>query len=579
MKQRALSLLRFALLAVMGLGVAVSGCAKKEQVREETTPKEVPVTERAAAFLAAYNTDYAAVEKAWSEGYWQAANTGKKEDWDAYAQAHLALKRLHADRERYKELVTLKEQDAALDPISRRSLAVAELAFKGNQLPDELLERLVQASTEIEQTFNTFRADFEGKKVTNNDLLEVLRKETKSARREQAWLALKAVGAEVGGKLVALARVRNEAARALGYSSFWEMQIRMQEHDPAMLLALFDELEAKTTKPFRDMKRKLDTEIGRRFGVQPEDLMPWHYDNPFFQDPPPSEAVNPDTFFEHMKPEEIVAIGQRFYADIGLPIEDIVARSDFYEREGKDQHAFCITIDRKRDVRMLLNIKPTQAWMDTMLHEAGHAVYYDYIDLELPFNLREAAHIFTTEGIAMLFGALGKNPTWLVSYAGADPERIKVLAAALLDQRKREQLIFARWAMVMFRFEKALYEDPEQDLNKLWYDIVERFQMLQRPDGRDLPDWAAKPHFTIAPVYYHNYLLGELFAAQLRLKVADVADHAGPSATLDYRGRKDIGRYLTDHVFAPGMRQTWPAFVQDATGTPLSAEAFAMEVR
>ncbi len=29
------------------------------------------------------------------------------------------------------------------------------------------------------------------------------------------------------------------------------------------------------------------------------------------------------------------------------------------------------------------------------------------------------------------------------------------------------------------------------------------------------PDWAAKIHMTGAPVYYHNYLLGELIASQL----------------------------------------------------------------
>ena len=64
-----------------------------------------------------------------------------------------------------------------------------------------------------------------------------------------------------------------------------------------------------------------------------------------------------------------------------------MANSDFFEREGKDQHAFCITIDRGADVRMLLNVKPTADWMDTMLHESGHAVYYKFIDRSLPFNL------------------------------------------------------------------------------------------------------------------------------------------------------------------------------------------------
>ena len=45
---------------------------------------------------------------------------------------------------------------------------------------------------------------------------------------------------------------------------------------------------------------------------------------------------------------------------------------------------------------------------------------------------------------------------------------------AILEQRRREQLIFARWTMVMLHFEKALYEDPDQDLNRLWWDDVAR---------------------------------------------------------------------------------------------------------
>jgi peptidyl-dipeptidase A len=357
------------------------------------------------------------------------------------------------------------------------------------------------------------------------------------------------------------------------------MKIRLQEHDPDMLLALFAELERETDAPFKAMKAKLDAEQAPRFGLKPEQLMPWHYDNPFFQSPPPSAALDADIFYEHMPKEAIVELSKTFFADIGLPMEDLAANSDLYEREGKDQHAFCITMDRGGDVRMLLNIQPTQDWMDTMLHEAGHAVYYKYINRSLPFNLREASHIFTTEAIAMMFGALGKNPAWLTGYAGADAAKVTEAAPALAEQRQREQLIFARWAMVMFHFEKTLYENPDQDLNTAWYDLVERLQLLKRPEGRDAPDWAAKPHFTIAPVYYHNYLLGELFAAQLRDKLATMAGHEGSRATLAWNGRKDFGQFLIKEVFEPGMTLPWPAAVAKATGTPLSAAAFAAEVK
>jgi hypothetical protein len=46
-----------------------------------------------------------------------------------------------------------------------------------------------------------------------------------------------------------------------------------------------------------------------------------------------------------------------------------------------------------------------------------------------------------------------------------------------------------------------LYADRD-DLNSLWWDLVERLQLVKRPAGRDEPDWAAKIHVAVAPVYY-----------------------------------------------------------------------------
>jgi len=106
---------------------------------------------------------------------------------------------------------------------------------------------------------------------------------------------------------------------------------------------------------------------------------------------------------------------------------------------------------------------------------------------------------------------------------------------------------------------------------------VERMQMLKRPASRNNPDWAAKVHFVIAPVYYHNYALGELFAAQLRQAIAKALGHTGPLSEMHWNDKR-IGAFLREKVFAPGMREHWPDFVKNATGAPLSAEAFAAEV-
>lgn len=533
----------------------------------------------AVAFLAEYDAKLKELEIPAALAEWKAANSGQPEDYQEAATRRLAIRQYHGNPETYarvKRYLAIADQ---LTPIQARSLVKAELEFRGNQLPPELLKEMVDLSTEIEKLQKTHRAELEGQQYSNNDLLEMLADSSDSARREAIWRALQQVGAVVAPKLVELARVRNRAAAALGFENYWQMEVQLQEHDPQQLQAIFEELEALTGEPFASMKATMDAELAARFGVAADAMRPWHYDNPFFQAAPPSKAIDLDVFYEQKSKEDITEIARRFYADIGLPIDTVLARSDLYERSGKDQHAFCIDIDGEGDVRTLCNIKPTVDWMDTMLHEEGHAVYDLGLDRTLPRNLRGPAHIFTTEGVAMLFGALAKTPSWITAYAGGEPGKVGALAAAIHEQRRREQLIFARWTLVMLHMEKSLYENPDQDLASLWWDYKERFQLLHRPEGPLNPDWAAKPHFTIAPVYYHNYQLGELFAAQLRHVLAGLAGHTGSTRELSFNGRKDFGEFLTRKVFRPGRTLLWPQFVQEATGEPLTAKYFADEVK
>lgn len=532
----------------------------------------------ASTFLRSYQESLSRLDVHANLTAWKAANTGREEDFAASAQAALELCKFHSSREGHQIVQQLLANREQLAPLDRRALELAAWEYRRNQLPPELLERMVKLAKEIERTFGTFRGELDGRQLSNNELLDLLQKENASPRREAIWKALKAVGAAVAPQLVELAKLRNEAARSLGFANFWEMEIRLQEHDPAQLLAIFDELERLTREPFRQVKTAIDRRLAERFQLPATSLMPWHYDNPFFQDAPPSDQVDLNEFYRHKSREEIVEIARVFFRDLGLPVDSVLRRSDLYERPGKDQHAFCTDIDHAGDVRILCNVKPTAEWMDTTLHELGHAVYDLYVDRQLPYNVRTPAHAFTTEGVAMLCGSLGKNPTWMIARAGADRARVERVSEAIIEQRRREQLVFARWAIVMLRYEKALYENPQQDLNALWWDEVTRIQLLRRPADRNAPDWASKPHFTIAPVYYHNYLLGELFAAQLRHALSDLVKHQGKPTELQLERHPEIGEFLKRRVFWPAATLPWPEYVRQATGEPLTARYFATEV-
>jgi peptidyl-dipeptidase A len=469
-----------------------------------------------------------------------------------------------------------------LKPLTARSLAVAQMAFKNNQMPKEMLEKKTSLYAELTQIRQGFRAALGGEKYSNRDLRVALEKETDTPKRQKIWEALNQVGNAVASKLIALAELRNESARKLGYKDFWDMSIRLQEYNPAELITIFTELETYTNQPYKQMKAKMDTELAEHFKIKVEELMPWHYGNPLFQLAPSFEKIDLDEFYKDKKKEDIIRIARRFFNDIGLSIEGIAARSDLYAREGKYQSAYSFDINLNGDTRVLLNLEPTVGWMHAALHELGHALYYDGINRRLPVNLRDAAHPFTTEAVAMFFGALAKNPAWLVTYVNADPGRVKEVEEIILEQRRREQLIFARWTLVMFHFEKAFYQNPHRDLNRLWWDLVERFQLLKRPRERDrqgYAHWAVKGHLASHPIYYHNYMMGELLAAQLRAALVKLTKHNGPASTLKYEGQKEIGEFLKEKIFKPGMSEPWPEFVKNAFGEPLTAKYFTEELK
>jgi peptidyl-dipeptidase A len=138
--------------------------------------------------------------------------------------------------------------------------------------------------------------------------------------------------------------------------------------------------------------------------------MPWHYQNRFFQEAPKIYDIDLDKYYVD---KDLVDLTSKYYESIDLPISDLVKNSDLYEKPNKYQHASCSSIDRKKDIRVICNVKPNAYWMDTLLHEYGHAVYEKWLDQSMPWTFREPAHTFTTEAIAMIFGRMSTNPQWL----------------------------------------------------------------------------------------------------------------------------------------------------------------------
>lgn len=430
-----------------------------------------------------------------------------------------------------------------------------------HQIPASLREELIQLGVEGEQVYGTFRATFEGGPVNDGLLDQILREEPREARRREAWLATRQVGDEVAARVRKLARLRNRQAHHLGFPTFHELALDAAELDPDWLMELLGELERRSTPVYAQIKRRLDADLRSQFGH--DDLQLWHYPERFLQHLPPDEhTANLD---RHFPVQRIEAIAHSYFADLDLPIDDLWEASDMLPRKGKNQHAFSLPVEVPGDVRVLCNLVLGTRWMSTALHEFGHALYDRHVEPSLPLLMRGAAHSLVTEGVAMFFGRLVYEPRWLDAVAGVPPGITEASAATL----RTNQILFLRWAMVVVHFERALYADPDGDLDAVWWDLVERFQGLRRPEGHTCADWAAKIHVACYPVYYQNYVLGELVASQLHGALSHRLGHSGDPAGVLLAG-KPVGGFFRE-LFALGARHHWEDTLRQITGSALSA--------
>jgi peptidyl-dipeptidase A len=559
--------------ASLMIGNTLMGQEEPRSPKPDTTLVGLTADEQAQQFVHQYENQIRPIEIQAASAWWEANTTGSDLAYEKKQEAENTLNEALANRTQFEILKKLKGAEI-VDPVLRRQIEVLYLNYLEKQVDPKLMREMTAKANAIEKAFNVFRATVNGKEMADSQVRKVLKESVDSVERRQVWEASKVVGKNVESDIRELVALRNIAAESLGFANFHAMQLNLNEQDPAEVLALFEELDKLTREPFRKAKEEIDQRLAAKYKLAVADLRPWHYHDPFFQEPPDVYDVDVDAVFAKV---DIPAICKKFYAGIGLPIDDVLAKSDLYEKPGKSPHAFCTDIDREGDVRVLANIVPNDYWMTTMLHELGHSVYSSkFIPKTLPYVLRTEAHILSTEGMAMMFERFAGYSQWLKAM-GVPVNDPPAYDAACQIARRNKLLIFSRWCQVMLRFEMEMYRNPNQDLNALWWSMVEKYQQIQCGEPRNAPDYASKIHVVSAPAYYHNYMMGELFACQLHAAITrEVLKEDNPQKAI-YFDRPEVGEFITDKVFTQGALRDWNDLTEFATGSRLIPQAFAAE--
>ncbi len=532
-------------------------------------PSQKKMENRMKEFIADYEVKAIPLYRESALASWNANITGTNDAFAKSEKASFEYAKIFTDKNDFIVLKELKDSKVIMDPVLLRQLELLYNSYLGGQVDTSLIAEQIKMETEISKKYANFRVNLNNKELSDNEVEDILRNSSSGNELKDAWEGSKLIGPVVAADIIKLVKHRNLIAQKTGFSNFHEMSLKISGQDPAEITKLFDELDSLTRNNYSILKGDIDLYFAERYGISISELRPWHYQNRYFQEAPEIYKVDFDKYYKDKDP---VKLASDYYDGIGLNVDAILAKSDLYEKPGKNQHAFCTDIDRSGDVRTLDNIRPDSYWMNTILHELGHGVYSFYNDMTLPFTLRDAAHTFTTEAIANMFGRFATDPQWMSDMGVIDSAEGNKIAEDSRKALRLQMIVFSRWAQVMYRFEKAMYENPEQDLNMLWWNLAEKYQLLKKPEGRDMPDWATKIHVALYPCYYHNYLLGELLASQLISYI-----NTNISQNRSFAGEKPVGDYLREKIFLPGAKYYWNDMIEKATGEKLTAKYFAKQ--
>ena len=576
--------------------VLVAACAGSGPGAEHPRPPS-DLQRRADAFLEAYNAQTLAMMAETQEADWASATdvsertSGRRQGAEAVFGAFKGSRYVI---ERTRELL---EHAAELEPMTVRELR--KILYTAAETPmieraRELTRRRVAAEAHQSELQDGFQFCLErrgsecARPATANDIVDLLVSSRDLAERLRVWEASKQSGAVLRPGLVELQALRNGVARAMGYGSFWDLQVSDYDMSSAEMMQMLERLIEETRPLYAQLHCWAKYELAHRYGVADADvpdLIPAHWvGNRWGQEwPGLVEAVDMDGLVAGKTPEWVMQQAERFYTSMGfvsLPAS-FWERSDLYpipegQTRRKNAHASAWHMDLEQDVRSLMSVQPDWDWFATTHHELGHIYYFlEYSRPEVPPTLREGANRSFHEAMGDLIGLSSGQTPYLREIGLMAPDQQVDQNQWLLNQALTGPIVFLPFAAgTMSHFEEALYAEnlDAGQFNAKWWEIVERFQGIAPPSPRDETscDACTKTHINDDPAGYYDYALASVLVYQLHEHICRNIVHADPHEC-SYYGRRDVGDFIRG-IRRVGQTRDWHEVLREATGQELTAE-------
>jgi peptidyl-dipeptidase A len=435
---------------------------------------------------------------------------------------------------------TREARRATTDPATSRRLDLLEQLVTEAVLDQH--PRIARPREVLEKKIVAFRPSWKGHRVDRATIRQQLRSNPDRNERRTAWYAMESLHRSIEGGVRALARLRNDRAKELGYRSYPEYRLGFEGFSVARLEELLEEAAAHVREAARAKRARFEQATGLR------DWFPW--DQSFADE---LTTRIPDTAFG---PDEMVSA-----------VLDGVRRWGFRPnvlRFPIDQHdlpsgGIEIPVDPPGDVRVIVH--PGADWTHYMIlfHEVGHTVQSRSNVVHSPLlRWHEYLPGFPgfIEGMGTLFESIPHAPSWLATRPGVEASAAREFART----RDLSDLVGMGWRITKVRVELALYRNPDADL-----DLVQR-RLSGRLEGYDEfgPRSFADPFMVRNPMYLQSYVFAGLFARQL---LTAMREQLGGEVWPNPR----FGPWLVKNWFRHSGEFDWVPQVKRVTGKSFGA--------
>ncbi len=366
-----------------------------------------------------------------------------------------------------------------------------------------------------------------------------------------------------------LVKARNEEARAAGYANYYDYRFFRNQLDLKNYRELVGELKAKLSPKIKKQIAKL----GRQFKIgKVED-----WDLRFMREQAASGEVN--NYLKDLKENQVLEIARDFYHSLGIEIEDYHFTMDLLPRDGKNTHAFAMSVmmprvdaslnrlpEPKMDIRFLANLKIPVKWDDvsTVIHELGHAIHA--AEVKQPLGIFRGLGSVDTEAIAMTLERMANSQEFLTyvleKYGKVKGRKIVNMLKKKAEAQKVEQAFVLLRQVFFSDFEYEFYKNPDVDFSALWAKMHADYWGIEvnpQTAGWDVD------HYVMSPVYVQHYAIGITMVEQFY-------DSIQKEFKTSYRS-KELGNKLKNKFFRYGMEFDYLGLTKGFTGKPLSVDA------